>query len=146
MCAAFSTGCSERSKPRQAIAKPASKTFKVVGVVRALNKKTGTITIRHEDIPGYMKKMTMPFDVADRSELSDVEIGDKVEATLRLEGESSRLTNLVVTEFRRRRRCRSTFRTEKFGSPRNRDCSRRRRSARLRVDDARRQDASTLGI
>ncbi len=92
-------GCGDQRLPEKTVVKPVAKTYKLVGVVRNLDKKAGVVTIRHEEIPGYMKTMTMPFDVADRGELDDVQVGDTVEATLRVEGGSTRLSNLVVTEF-----------------------------------------------
>jgi protein SCO1/2 len=37
-----------------------------------------SVRIKHEEIPGYMQAMTMPFDVKDAKELSGIEAGDPV--------------------------------------------------------------------
>lgn len=92
-------GCAERNGPAPASTQPAEKTYQVVGIVRSIDQKAGEITIRHEEIAGYMKPMTMPFSVANRAELVDVQVGDKVKATLRVGRSSSTLSDLVVTEF-----------------------------------------------
>src|SRR5689334_13298461 len=38
-------------------------TFLVKGVIQELKPDGKTAVIKHEDIPGYMKAMTMPFEV-----------------------------------------------------------------------------------
>ena len=65
------------------------------------------MTIRHEEIPGFMDAMTMPFTLKDPKDLDDVRPGDEVEATLRVETEGGEvkdyeLNDLVVTTPRRR--------------------------------------------
>lgn len=80
------------------------KTYKVVGVVRHVSPENGRVTIRHEEIPGFMAAMTMPFTVKDRQDLEDVHPGDEVEGSLRVEtagGEVSRyeLTSLSVSRY-----------------------------------------------
>jgi protein SCO1/2 len=54
-------------------------TFMVKGVVRELRPADRTVVIQHEDIPGYMKAMTMPFEVRDTNELAGLAAGDQVE-------------------------------------------------------------------
>ena len=39
----------------------------------------GMITVRHEEIPGYMDAMTMPFKVADANLHDGLQYGDKIE-------------------------------------------------------------------
>src|SRR5262245_49881981 len=52
--------------------------FQVKGVVVAVKPQEKTIRIRHEEIPGYMEAMTMPFEVKDTNELAGVRDGDSV--------------------------------------------------------------------
>ncbi|HWQ92821.1 MAG TPA: copper-binding protein, partial [Clostridia bacterium] len=52
--------------------------FTVTGVVVALDPGGREVRIRHEEIPGYMQAMTMPFDVKDTNELSGLAPGDHV--------------------------------------------------------------------
>jgi protein SCO1/2 len=59
--------------------------------------------IRHEEIPGFMGAMTMPFKPADPAILPTLEPGDRVEGTLRVEMQDGavsnyRLVDLKVTE------------------------------------------------
>lgn len=78
---------------------PAARNYRLAGVVRAVDPKAGTVTIRHEPIPeAGMGAMTMTFTDADRDELRRVAVGDAVEAVLRIEGGASELRNLVVTQ------------------------------------------------
>src|ERR1044071_9509821 len=54
------------------------KTFQVKGQVIAVKPKEKSIEIKHEEIPGYMPAMTMPFDVRDTNELAGLQPGDSV--------------------------------------------------------------------
>jgi protein SCO1/2 len=56
----------------------ATRTFQVKGVVQSLAPDRQTIHIRHEEIPGYMPAMTMPFTVRDPGQLGPVAPGDTV--------------------------------------------------------------------
>lgn len=76
----------------------APKSFKLSGVVRAVDREASEVTIRHDDIPGLMPKMTMPFRVQDRSLLDDVQPGDKIEGSLRVSGDAFVLTELSIVE------------------------------------------------
>jgi Cu/Ag efflux protein CusF len=49
------------------------------GVVQQVDAKTGTVTLKHEDIANMkMPAMTMAFGVADKKMLDSVKAGDKV--------------------------------------------------------------------
>ena len=49
------------------------------GVVQQVDAKTGTVTLKHEDITNMnMPAMTMAFTVADKKMLDSVKPGDKV--------------------------------------------------------------------
>ncbi len=52
--------------------------YLVKGVVEELLPGGKVVRIHHEEIPGYMKAMSMPLDVKDPKELAGVKIGDKV--------------------------------------------------------------------
>jgi protein SCO1/2 len=54
------------------------KIFEVKGVVIAVKPKEKAIEIKHEEIPGYMPAMTMPFDVRNTNELAGIQPGDSV--------------------------------------------------------------------
>lgn len=52
--------------------------FQVKGVVVASSPAEKSVRIQHEEIPGYMEAMTMPFDVKDTNELAGLNAGDTV--------------------------------------------------------------------
>ena len=52
--------------------------YQVKGVVVGLPPEAKTVRIKHEEIPGYMAAMTMPFEVRDTNELAGLEAGDRV--------------------------------------------------------------------
>lgn len=68
--------------------------FVVRGVVQAPHQD-GMITIQHEEIPGYMPAMTMPF-YADAAEAAALSPGDRVEFEFHV-GDGSRATRFKVT-------------------------------------------------
>jgi protein SCO1 len=52
--------------------------FDVRGVVISVEPERRMVRIRHEEIPGYMAAMVMPFEVKDRVELEGLVAGDVV--------------------------------------------------------------------
>ncbi len=61
-------GCGkETNKPLQ---------FEVRGVVQGLPPDHRTIAIEHEDIPGFMPSMTMPFTARNEKEIAGLRVGD----------------------------------------------------------------------
>jgi protein SCO1/2 len=53
-------------------------TFEVKGVVVKVSPGSKEVEIRHEEIPGYMPAMTMPFEVKSANELAGISPGDNV--------------------------------------------------------------------
>jgi protein SCO1/2 len=54
------------------------------GVVQAVHPEKKSVVIKHEEIPGYMPAMTMPFQVRDTNELKGLSVGGRVEFRLRV--------------------------------------------------------------
>lgn len=54
------------------------RTYDVKGVIIELRPEEMEVEIQHEEIPGYMRAMTMPFEVRDLNELTGLEPGDSV--------------------------------------------------------------------
>lgn len=48
------------------------------GLVRVVRPAEGTLMIEHEDVPGYMPSMTMPFSVREPEDLEGVNAGDAI--------------------------------------------------------------------
>ena len=68
-----------------------------VGVVESIDKDNSMVQIDHEDIPGYMPAMNMPFHVSTKALLDTVQAGDKVEFTLK-----DTEKGMVVIEIKKR--------------------------------------------
>jgi protein SCO1/2 len=64
------------------------------GVVIQVAPAEKKITIKHEAIPGYMKGMTMPFDVKDTNELAGLAPGDPVSFRLIVSGNQGWIDHL----------------------------------------------------
>ncbi len=76
-------GCSS-APPKPAAPEPAveTTTYTLKGVVREVDAKTGVVTIAHQELPGFMKAMTMDFTPKDKTNLDEVGVGDEVEGPL----------------------------------------------------------------
>ena len=55
------------------------------------------ILVKHEDIPGFMPAMTMPYAVKDAALIRDRVAGDLITATLRVEPNLAHLTAITKT-------------------------------------------------
>ncbi len=71
--------------------------YPLVGVVRTVDRESGSVAIRHEAIPGFMPAMTMPFDLKADPILAELQVGDTISGTLRVEVDRSSLTDVVIT-------------------------------------------------
>jgi protein SCO1 len=67
------------------------------GQVTAVHAERREITIRHQDIKGFMPAMTMPFKVRDARLLQGRRPGDLVQATLAVEDTDAWISALVAT-------------------------------------------------
>lgn len=59
-----------------------TRTFDVQGTIISLKPERSAVVIEHEDIPGYMNAMTMPFSVRDTNELNGLIPGEEVKFTM----------------------------------------------------------------
>lgn len=57
---------------------PAPKVYVVKGVVQEIHTETKEVVVAHEDIPGFMEAMTMPFRVLDAKVLQGVAPKEKI--------------------------------------------------------------------
>jgi protein SCO1 len=65
------------------------RSFLARGVVRELALERKAVIVRHEDIPGFMPKMTMEFDVRDTNELAGIKRGDAITFQVKANEEES---------------------------------------------------------
>lgn len=80
--------CTQHPKPRE---------YQVVGQIVRIDRSTNYVTVRHEDIQGFMPAMTMPFAVKPPGLLARREPGDLVTATLYVDGAEAWLGTLTKT-------------------------------------------------
>src|SRR6266545_1389679 len=73
LCLAFSLSACGRSDER---------TFTLQGQVLSLERARKMLTVKHEEIKGFMPAMTMPYDVRDAKLLDGLAAGDLINATL----------------------------------------------------------------
>jgi protein SCO1/2 len=76
---------------------PPIREFTVVGQIVAVDRSTSYVTLRHEDIKGFMPGMTMPFAVKDPTLLEGRVPGDMVTATLNVQNTDAWITQLTKT-------------------------------------------------
>lgn len=62
--------------------------YEARGVTVEIDRDHGAVTIDHEAIPGFMDAMTMTFAVAPGLDLDSLALGERVEFTLRSQGQS----------------------------------------------------------
>ena len=61
---------------------PVAKEYQLTGQILDLKPERNEVLVRHNDIPGFMPAMTMPYKVQDGSLLAGKEPGDLITATL----------------------------------------------------------------
>jgi protein SCO1/2 len=61
------------------------------GLVLEVDRAASTVTVSHEEIPGYMDAMAMPFSVGNPAEIADVRPGDRIAFRLKVKGERSEI-------------------------------------------------------
>ncbi|HEX5702871.1 MAG TPA: SCO family protein [Pyrinomonadaceae bacterium] len=74
------------------------KRYPLTGKVIAINKTEKTATINHDEIPGYMEKMTMEFKVKNDSDLDRMNPGDRVTGDLVVTDTSSWIEIMAITQ------------------------------------------------
>jgi len=77
----FLAGCGDKPSPppsAPALTNVATRSFEVRGVVRSVPETGRTLVVRHEEIPGYMPKMTMELNVRDTNELRGLQRDDSI--------------------------------------------------------------------
>jgi len=63
---------------------PSHREFDVKGLVLSLHPEDRKVRIKHEEIPGYMDAMTMPFSVHDTNELAGLIPGEEITFKLKV--------------------------------------------------------------
>jgi len=72
--------------------------YTATGRVKSLDTATRLINIAHDDIPGYMNAMTMPFEAATPQQTGEVKTGDKVKFSFTDDGNGKRVLQTIKRE------------------------------------------------
>lgn len=78
-----------------------TKTFTVLGYIERIENDGSRIVIDHEEMPGYMPAMIMPFKVKDPSESDDLSSGDQIRFTYVVEPTRSWIESIEKTGLKR---------------------------------------------
>jgi len=81
-------GCGNSGAP------PEDRHFAIKGKVVAVDRDKKQVTLDHEDIPGLMKAMKMPFAVESEQLLDSIHAGDAVQGRLKVAGGKYTITEL----------------------------------------------------
>ena len=76
---------------------PVAREYQVIGQVVRVDRGARQVTLRHQDIVGFMPGMTMPFTVRDEALMDATTPGDLVTATLVVEEVDAYLSAIVRT-------------------------------------------------
>jgi len=88
------TACTQT--PRQeAQSKEPLQTYQLTGEIVSMDAETQVITIKHEEIKGWMDAMTMPFPIKEKAEFEKLKPGAKITADVNVQGNDFWLTNVV---------------------------------------------------
>jgi len=72
-------------------------TYRLTGQILVVKPDTNEVLVKHDDIPGFMPAMTMPYAVADSSLIKDRVAGDLITATLVVGAERAYLSAITKT-------------------------------------------------
>jgi protein SCO1 len=76
---------------------PGARTYQLTGQILVVKPDTNEVLVKHEDIPGFMPAMTMPYVVHDPALLKDRVAGDLIRATLVVGAELPYLSSITQT-------------------------------------------------
>ena len=74
LAALFFAACNKTDAPNSE-----PRVFEIRGIVRGVDQNEKTMTVEHEDVPGLMPAMTMPFYVKEPKPLDAMAVGDAIE-------------------------------------------------------------------
>ena len=74
---------------------PETTVYSVTGTIRKIKLEEKVVVIDHEEIPGYMQAMVMPFSVKDPAVLEGFKAGDRVRFQYHVRGMESWIQDLT---------------------------------------------------
>ena len=89
--AGFISGCGKGGGDKE-------KLYDIKGKVVAVDTEKKKVTLDHEEIPGLMNAMEMPFDVGSAKILEGIKPGDKVQGKLKVDSANSRVITQLLKQ------------------------------------------------
>lgn len=81
-----------------------SETYAATGTLKSFSNDRRTVTIAHDDIPGYMNAMTMPFELGASARADGLAGGDRVRFTFTATDEGRRVITKIEKDAPRKAR------------------------------------------
>ncbi len=75
----------------------ATRQFPLTGEILSIKADRTEVTVKHDEVKGFMAAMTMPFAIKDPAQLDGLAAGDLIAATLVVAAEESFLTGIRKT-------------------------------------------------
>ena len=66
------------ARPSESNASTVSEAASTLGTIKEVRKNGAVLVIAHEDIPGVMPAMTMPFQVDEKARRTDLKASDRI--------------------------------------------------------------------
>ena len=74
-----------------------ARTYQLTGQILVVKQDSNEVLVKHEDIPGFMPAMTMPYTVKDAAIIRERAAGDLITATLVVAPEGAYLSAITKT-------------------------------------------------
>jgi protein SCO1/2 len=71
------------------------KTYQLTGEIIAMDAPTQVITVKHEEIKGWMDAMTMGFPIKEKAEFEKLKPGTKITAEVNVQGDDFWLAKII---------------------------------------------------
>jgi protein SCO1/2 len=95
-------GCDQKSGPavstNSSLAAQKIQVFQVDGVIKELKSDGKTVVIRHQEVPGFMPAMVMPFEARPSGILKEVKAGDAISFRLNVTDDASWIDQITRRE------------------------------------------------
>jgi protein SCO1/2 len=72
-------------------------TYQAHGTIQEVQRDAGVVIVRHEEIPGYMKAMTMPFRIRDTNLFAGLSHGVEIAFSLKVTSSEGWIDSLAIT-------------------------------------------------
>ncbi|MBZ5502774.1 MAG: SCO family protein [Acidobacteriia bacterium] len=86
-------GCKKQEQEQEQVRR-----YHLKGKIVSIDMQQGLATINHENIPGFMDAMTMPYPVRDAHLLQGLGPGDEITADVVVSSDGAYIENIVVTK------------------------------------------------